>query len=142
MIMCSSTVDRLNGILLEVHRADRRIRQRAICPSLRRPRSHARQRWRRTMTAVSPNTLGRALRGFFADHLPRVRGASPQTVQSYRDTFVLLLRFVAAQRQRSVIELDVADLGPQALLDFLHHLEAERHNVPATRNVRLAAIHA
>jgi site-specific recombinase XerD len=94
------------------------------------------------MNAASPNTLGRALRGFFADHLPRVRGASPQTVQSYRDTFVLLLRFVAAHRRRSVIELDVEDLGPQAVLDFLHHLEAERHNVPATRNVRLAAIHA
>jgi len=41
--------------------------------------------------------LGRALRGFFADHLPRVRGASPQAVQSYRDAFVLLLRFVAVQ---------------------------------------------
>jgi integrase/recombinase XerD len=41
-----------------------------------------------------------------------------------------------------VIELDVEDLGPQAILDFLHHLEAERHNVPATRNVRLSAIHA
>lgn len=94
------------------------------------------------MNAATPNTLGRALRGFFADHLPRVRGASPQTVQSYRDTFVLLLRFVAAQRLRSAIELDVDDLGPQAVLDFLHHLEAERHNVPATRNVRLAAIHA
>ena len=94
------------------------------------------------MNAASANTLGRALRGFFADHLPRVRGASPQTVQSYRDTFVLLLRFVAAQRRRSVIELDVEDLGPQVVLDFLHHLEAERHNVPATRNVRLAAIHA
>ena len=66
------------------------------------------------MNAASPNTLGRALRGFFADHLPRVRGASPQTVQSYRDTFVLLLRFLAAQRRRSVIELDVEDLGPQA----------------------------
>jgi integrase/recombinase XerD len=94
------------------------------------------------MNGVAPNTLGRALRGFFADHLPRVRGASPQTVQSYRDAFVLLLRFVAAQRRRSVTDLDVEDLGPQEVLDFLHHLEMERHNVPATRNVRLAAIHA
>ena len=54
------------------------------------------------MTSTTPNTLGRALRGFFSDHLPRVRGASSQTVQSYRDTFVLLLRFVAAQRPASV----------------------------------------
>ena len=42
--------------------------------------------------STSPNTLGRALRRFFTDHLPRVRGASSHTVQSYRDAFVLLLR--------------------------------------------------
>lgn len=94
------------------------------------------------MTPASPNTLGRALRGFFADHLPRVRGASPHTVRSYRDTFVLLLRFVATRKQRSVPELDVDHLGPQEVLDFLHDLEIERHNIVATRNVRLAAIHA
>jgi integrase/recombinase XerD len=94
------------------------------------------------MKTAAPNTLGHALRGFFADHLPRVRGASPQTIQSYRDTFVLLLRFVAAQRRRPVIELDVEDLSPAVVIDFLQHLEIERHNVPATRNVRLAAIHA
>jgi integrase/recombinase XerD len=94
------------------------------------------------MNASSPNTLGRALRGFFADYLPRVRGASPHTVRSYRDTFVLLLRFVATRRQRSVPELDVGHLGPQEVLDFLHDLEVERHNIVATRNVRLAAVHA
>jgi integrase/recombinase XerD len=94
------------------------------------------------MSAATPNTLGRALRGFFADHLPRVRGTSPHTVHSYRDTFVLLLRFVAAQRRCSVIQLDIEDLGPPEVLEFLHHLEVERRNVPATRNVRLAAIHA
>jgi len=94
------------------------------------------------MNAALPNTLGRAVRGFFADHLPRVRGTSPHTVSSYRDTFVLLLRFVAAHRRRSVTELDVEDLDPKEVLDFLHHLEVERHNLPAIRNVRLAAIHA
>jgi integrase/recombinase XerD len=94
------------------------------------------------MNAASPNTLGRALRGFFADHLPRVRGASPHTITSYRDTFVLLLRFVAARKRCSVAELDIDNLGPQEVLDFLHDLEVERHNIVATRNVRLAAIHA
>jgi integrase/recombinase XerD len=94
------------------------------------------------MNAASPNTLGRALRGFFTDYLPRVRGASPHTVRSYRDTFVLLLRFVATHKRCSVPELGVGHLGPQEVLDFLHDLEVERHNIAATRNVRLAAIHA
>jgi site-specific recombinase XerD len=94
------------------------------------------------MKPASPNTLARTLRSFFADHLPRVRGTSPHTVHSYRDTFVLLLRFIADRRRRSVADLDVENLGPQDVLDFLHYLEVERRNVAATRNVRLAAIHA
>ena len=37
------------------------------------------------MSAATRTELARALRGFFADHLPRVRGASPHTICSYRD---------------------------------------------------------
>ena len=94
------------------------------------------------MTAGGPNDLARALRAFFADHLPRVRGTSPHTVQSYRDSLVLLLRFIATQTRRSVLQLDLDDLGPQAVLAFLQYLELDRQNSVATRNVRLAAIHA
>ena len=55
---------------------------------------------------------------------------------------MLLLRFVATQTQRSVHLLDMDDLGPQPILAFLQHLELDRHNSVATRNVRLTAIHA
>ena len=135
-------VNRFDGVLPEVRRAARRFRERAICPPLQWRPCYARELCRCTVTTGSPNTLGRSLRRFFSDHLPRVRGASSHTIQSYRDAFVLLLRLVAKQRRTPVTELDLSDLGPQEVLDFLHHLEAERHNVPATRNVRLAAIHA
>ncbi len=37
------------------------------------------------MKTAPSSALARALRGFFADHLPKVRGASPHTVRSYRD---------------------------------------------------------
>lgn len=94
------------------------------------------------MSAALPNALARALRGFFADHLPRVRGMSPHTVRSYRDAFVLLLRFLAERRGRAVVELDLQDLTPDDVLGFLDHLEAHRRNGATTRNVRLAAIHA
>ena len=94
------------------------------------------------MTTAGPNDLAQALRAFFADHLPRVRGTSPHTIRSYRDSLVLLLRFAATRTQRSVIELDLDDLGPQPILAFLEYLEHDRHNSVATRNVRLTAIHA
>lgn len=94
------------------------------------------------MSAAPPSTLARALRGFFADHLPRVCGMSPHTVRSYRDALMLLLRFLATRHQRPVVELDLHHLTPDDILAFLDHLEADRANGAATRNARLAAIHA
>lgn len=94
------------------------------------------------MTAARPNALGRALRGFFADHLPKVRGTSPHTMRSYRDAFTLLLRFLAGRLRRSVAALDFGDLSPEHVLAFLHHLESDRRNSVATRNARLAAVHS
>jgi site-specific recombinase XerD len=86
--------------------------------------------------------LARALRSFFADHLPAVRGVSPHTVCSYRDAFMLLLRFLAARRGLPVVRLDFTDVSPQQVVAFLQHLERERGNGAATRNARLAAIHS
>lgn len=89
-----------------------------------------------------PNALARAVYDFFTNHLPRLRGMSPHTVCSYRDSLVLFLRFVASQGTHSVAELDLEHLGPQEVVSFLHHLKEERHNAPSTSNVRLAALHA
>jgi site-specific recombinase XerD len=94
------------------------------------------------MSAAPPNALARALRGFFAEHLPGVRGLSPHTILSYRDALALFLRFLAAHRGRPVVELDLEDLDPDAVIAFLDHLEADRGNCPGTRNARLAALHA
>lgn len=94
------------------------------------------------MNPEYPNRLARALRDFFSDHLPRLRGMSPHTVLSYRDSLRLLLCFVAACRNASVSDLDVEHIGPQEVIDFLHHLEEVRRSTVSTRNVRMAAIHA
>jgi site-specific recombinase XerD len=93
------------------------------------------------MTAA-PNALASTLRAFFGDHLPTIRGVSPHTIRSYRDSLILLLRFIAITTGRPVAALDVPDLTVQHILAFLHHLEQQRHVTASTRNVRLAAIHA
>jgi integrase/recombinase XerD len=67
---------------------------------------------------------------------------SPHTVCSYRDSIRLLLRFLAERHDRDVVKLDFDDLAPNAIIAFLAHLEETRHNAAATRNARLAAIHA
>ena len=89
-----------------------------------------------------PNLLGAIMRDYFTEHLPRVAGMSPHTIHSYRDTLVLLLRFLSARSKRPVAELDLKDLDPPGILAFLSYLEKERKNGATTRNVRLSAIHA
>jgi integrase/recombinase XerD len=89
-----------------------------------------------------PNLLGAIVHAYFTDYLPRLRGTSPHTIQSYRDSLVLLLRFLSARRNRPVAELDLEDLDPASILAFLSYLEQERKNTVTTRNVRLTAIHA
>jgi integrase/recombinase XerD len=94
------------------------------------------------MKSTTSNLLGSALREYFTDHLPRLRGMSPNTIQSYRDSLVLLLRFLACDRKRTVADLDLTDIDPQRVLAFLSYLERDRKNGVTTRNVRLSAIHA
>lgn len=94
------------------------------------------------MTARLPTKFATALRAFFAQHLPLTRGLSPRTVLSYRDTFVLLLRFLAARHACGVVDLELQHLRADDLLAFLDHLESKRKNSVATRNARLAAVHS
>jgi site-specific recombinase XerD len=94
------------------------------------------------MKTQRPNLLGAVIRDYFTDHLPHLRGMSPHTIHSYRDSIVLLLRFLSARRKKGVAELDLIDVDPPSILAFLSYLEHERKNGVPTRNVRLSAIHA
>ena len=93
------------------------------------------------MNATSASVLASALRGFFADYLPRQRALSPHTLHSYRDSLKLLLRFVAGKK-RDPSALTVEQLTVSQILAFLEHLETGRRNQACTRNVRLTAIHS
>ena len=94
------------------------------------------------MMATPRNALSRTLRDFFGHYLPRLRGTSPHTVRSYRDSLTLLLRFMASHRGHELIGLDLDDIVADDVIAFLDYLEAERGNKVSTRNVRLAALHA
>ncbi|MHB1778078.1 MAG: tyrosine-type recombinase/integrase [Acidimicrobiales bacterium] len=79
---------------------------------------------------------------FFVRRLINERGASPRTVESYRDAFELLFRYIEQRVGKSPSKLTMADLDAPLILDFLDHLEVDRHNSTRTRNARLAAIHS
>ncbi len=89
------------------------------------------------MTALAPT-----LQAFFTDRLVGQRGASPNTIAGYRDTFRLLIGFAAERTRIQPSHLDIGDVDAPLVAGFLDHLEADRHNSVRTRNNRLAAIHS
>ncbi len=84
--------------------------------------------------------LAPLLEAFFTNRLQHQRRASSNTVDAYRDTFRLLLRFAHDKLGRAPSDLLLADLDPSLIGDFLQHLEEKRGNSIRTRNARLAAI--
>ena len=79
---------------------------------------------------------------FLQEYLPRDRGTSRHTVESYALCFKLLVMFAADKRAIRPCKLEIGHLDIATLLEFLEHLERERGNGVRTRNARLAAIKA
>ena len=84
--------------------------------------------------------LVKYLTAFLKEYLPRDCGFSPHTVASYSLSFKLLVGFIANKNGIRPIELTLADLDVECILDFLDYLENELGNSVRTRNNRLAAI--
>ncbi|MFO8055619.1 MAG: site-specific integrase [Bacteroidales bacterium] len=82
------------------------------------------------------------LTGFLTNYLPHERGASTNTISSYRYTFVLFIRFMEQKRNIKVNKLAIKDIKQQTIVEFLNWLQSDRKNSNATRNLRLAAIHS
>jgi site-specific recombinase XerD len=85
--------------------------------------------------------LPELIRQFFCQRLCAERHLSSATVASYRDSFCLLLEFVAQDTGQPHSKLQLEDLAAPLILKFLDHLETQRGNTVRTRNARLAAIH-
>ena len=80
------------------------------------------------------------LRRFLTAHLAGLRGCSPNTVASYRDTFKLLIIFFRDDRAIPPDKLTLDRIDTAAVTGFLNWLQASRHNSTSTRNQRLAAV--
>lgn len=89
-----------------------------------------------------PTEFAALLQRFFAERLIQQQSASPRTIAAYRDTFKLLLNYAELTTGKPPTKLALCNFDAAMVLDFLAHLEAERHNTVRTRNARLAAIRA
>jgi integrase/recombinase XerD len=91
---------------------------------------------------MKPTDFAYYLSAFFTKYLPHECGSSPNTVSSYRDTFLLLLGYLRDEKGVRIERLQLQDFHKDLIRDFLDWIETGRHCSAATRNVRLTAIHS
>ena len=94
------------------------------------------------MSNLSPSLLGTWVRRFLLEHLVGECNLARNTRLSYRDALSLLLPLTAKMLRKDIDQLAVTDVSAEVVRKFLVHLESARHCTVATRNQRLAAIHA
>ena len=82
------------------------------------------------------------LTSFFTRYLPGQRGLSVNTIKAYRDTFILVFRFLAQHDRLKPEKLSFDQFDRKMVERFLTWLEEEKNCAASTRNQRLAAIHA
>lgn len=84
----------------------------------------------------------KALTAYFSIYLPSTCGVSPNTCNSYRDAFKLLLLYFQEEKGISANSIDLRMLNRDLVTDFLDWLELQREVSVSTRNQRLAALKA
>ena len=86
------------------------------------------------------NPLGAAVQRYFCEYLIGQRDLSPKTINTYRDAFKLLIRFLEKRYRKKADKISVLDLTAPRILAFLDDLEKRRGNSARSRNARLATI--
>ena len=86
------------------------------------------------------NALATSLQTYFTTFAHTQRDLSANTISSYRDTWRMLLKHLAATHGVAVNTLDFDTVTATNVTRFLDHLEHERGNNTKTRNTRLTAI--
>jgi len=82
----------------------------------------------------------RHLREWFTAFLPRQRGAAPNTITSCRQTWNMLLGYLAEHHHVAVEKVTFTMVDRATVTGFLDHMQAARSWTASTRNQRLACI--
>jgi len=91
---------------------------------------------------MRPTDFSKYISDFLSRYLAGERGASINTINAYRDTFVLLLTFMEERQLIKLEKLTLNDINKETIMTFLDWIQSERNCGNATRNLRLAAIHS
>lgn len=88
------------------------------------------------------NDFQSLLQRFFLERLMNQQKVSPCTIQSYKDTFRILLKYMHDECGTKANAINMEMLNADMIIGFLNYLENNRKNKCKTVNNRLAAIKA
>lgn len=86
------------------------------------------------------NEFPQLISSFLLNELPVIHNQSRNTIVSYRDTYVQLLKYMESEKGIPSDKIAVTDLSVITIEEFLNWLETGKGNSISTRNQRLAAI--
>jgi site-specific recombinase XerD len=87
-----------------------------------------------------PTDFSERLTEFLSAYLPGQRRLAQNTVASYRDTFVLLLRYLDETQGISAERITLSDFHNERVVGFIGWLQDAQDSSAATCNVRLCAL--
>ncbi|MDX5474880.1 MAG: site-specific integrase [Bacillaceae bacterium] len=91
---------------------------------------------------MKPTDFAKHLTEFLSVYLPSQKNVSKNTIQSYRDTFKLLIKYCQEIKTIPAEKITLDVLTSELLTGFLAWLEMARKCSISTRNQRLSAIHS
>ena len=91
---------------------------------------------------MMPTDFARHLTDFLSRYLPGERNVSAHTVRSYRDAFLLLLRYLRDEKALPPEKVSLEAVDATLILEWLGYLKSTRECVQRTLNQRLAAMHS
>lgn len=82
------------------------------------------------------------LNKYFIEYLPNTCGCTPQTIDSYRYSFILFLTYMQDEHHISADRVDISNLTYENIISYLSWLQGTRSNGISTRNQRQAALNS
>ena len=89
-----------------------------------------------------PTDFSKYLTDFLTKYLVNERGASSNTVKSYRDTFVQFIGYLTDVQKINMNKITLSVITKEFVIAFLDRLQETKKCSNATRNSRLAALHS
>jgi len=91
---------------------------------------------------MKSNDFALHLSNWFLKYLPSKMGYSDNTLKSYRDSFVIFLRYCSSELGIKPEKIDFTGINKNMVEGFLSWLEHQKNHSVSTRNLRLGALHA